>query len=180
MTNERGCAAFISLLALAVLSGSILLGLVFGRELFAGAPQVINVTSEDAGTLSMVDASSLRLIRTIEVGHQPHNIEVTRDGLLVIATQGIDAVSVIDPRQEPVTVKRVGIGAPPHDLALGGDGRTVFVVSSGGLLARFDPISGRIHQRVALGGSPHNVAVFGAAAWITDISARRLLVVDEG
>jgi len=77
-------------------------------------------------------------------------------------------------------VKRVGIGAPPHDLALGGDGRTAFVVSAGGLLARFDPISGRIHQRVVLGGSPHNVAVFGTTAWITDISSRRLLVVDEG
>lgn len=180
MTNGRRRAAFLSLLALAVLSVSILLGLVFARDLFAVAPQVVYVTSEDVGALSMVDASSLRLIRTIEVGHRPHNLVVTQDGLLLIATQGIDAVSVIDPRQEPVTVKRVGIGAPPHDLAVGGDGRTVFVVSGRGFLARFDPISGRIHQKVALGGSPHNVAVFGAAAWITDISSRRLFVVDEG
>ncbi|MCZ6558190.1 MAG: hypothetical protein O7A69_10490 [SAR324 cluster bacterium] len=180
MTNQRRRAAFLSLMALAVLSVSILLGLVLAKALFASAPQVVYVTSEDVGMLSVVDASSRRLIRTIEIGHRPHNLVVNEDGLLLIATQGIDAVSVVDPRQEPVTVKRVGIGAPPHDLAVGGDGRTVFVGSRRGLLARFDPISGRIHQKVALGGSPHNVAVFGAAAWITDISSRRLLVVDEG
>ena len=65
MTNGRRRAAFLSLLALAVLSVSILLGLVFARDLFAVAPQVVYVTSEDVGALSMVDASSLRLIRTI-------------------------------------------------------------------------------------------------------------------
>ena len=180
MTNQRRRAVYFSILALAVLPVSILLGLVFAKALFAGAPQVVYVTNEDVGALSVVDASSRRLIRTIEIGHRPHNLVVSQDGLILIATQGIDAVSVVDPRQEPVTVKRVEIGAPPHDLALGGDGRTVFVVSRRGLLARFDPKSGRIHQRVTLGGSPHNVAAFGAAAWITDISSRRLLVVDEG
>jgi DNA-binding beta-propeller fold protein YncE len=126
-----------------------------------------------------VDTGSLQIVRRVDVGARPHNLEVTADGLLVIATQGTDAVSVIDPTTDPATVKRIPIGMPPHDVAVGADGRTVFVVSERGLLARLDPGSGRVLQRIALRGRPHNVAPWRQAAWITDVSARRVFVVDS-
>ncbi len=179
MRNERRGAALMPLWTLAKLLAPIVLGLLVASGLLAGAPQVIYVTSESAGAVAVVDGSSLQLIRLIEVGHRPHNLEVTRGGLLLIATQGTEAVSIIDPWQERVTAQRIDIGASPHDLAVSEDGRTAFVVSGRGVLVRFDLGSGQLHRRVDLGGSPHNVIVLGQVAWITDVASRRLLVVDE-
>jgi DNA-binding beta-propeller fold protein YncE len=136
------------------------------------------VTVEGKGAISAVDAGALEILQTIDVGGRPHNIEATADGLLVVATQGTNSVAVVDPGTEPATVRRIPIGAPPHDLAVAADGRTVFVVSERGLLVRLDPKSGRLLQRTELMGRPHNLTIWRETAWITDVSARRVFVVD--
>lgn len=157
----------------------VLLSLLSGGTFAAAEPShAIYVTSEASGTVAVTDGGSLQLVRRIEVGDRPHNIEATPDGLLVVATQGADTVSVIDPTADPATIRRIGIGAPPHDLALGTDGRTVFVVSERGLLARLDPASGRILGKVKLGGRPHNLIVWREAAFLTDTATRRIVVLD--
>lgn len=83
----------------------------------------------------VADGGSLQIVRRIAVGGRPHNVEVTADGLLVVATPGTDSVSVVDPTRVEATVNRIGIGAPPHGLAIDAEGRTVFVVSKRGVLA---------------------------------------------
>lgn len=144
----------------------------------AQSSEIAYVTAEGAGTLVGVDPESLQVVQRIEVGDRPHNLVATADGLLAIATQGTEAVSVIDPRTNPATVRRIRIGVPPHDLAVAADGRTVFVVSESGLLAKLDPNSGRLLQRTGLEGRPHNLTLWRQAAWITDVSARRIFIVD--
>jgi YVTN family beta-propeller protein len=144
----------------------------------AEASQIAYVTSELSGVVTGVDVRSLQIVQRMEVANRPHNLEVTADGLIVVATQGTDTVSVIDPTMDQGTVKRISIGAPPHDLAVDADGRTVLVVSERGSLTRLDPVSGRVLQTVKLDGRPHNVIVSRRAAWITDILARRIFVLD--
>lgn len=173
-TGFRGAA--LCLLALLVLPD----GISAGRYALADPPQAIYVSSEDTDTVAAVEAGTLQLLQDIEVGDRPHNLEVTGDNLVVVATQGAETVSVIDPLTNPASVRRIALGARPHDLALSGDGRTVYVVSADGFLARLDPASARLDRRVTLGGRPHNVVASGGSAWITDISSRQLHVVDEG
>lgn len=177
MTDRRGGKGCGVLMVLALL----LAGILSGEGLAAAAEpaRLVYVTSERSGELAVLDGASLEILRRIETGERPHNLEITPDGLLVIATQGADAVTVVDPRNETPTVRRHAIGAPPHDVALGKGGRTVDVLSSRGALLRLDPTSGRVSQQVGLEGSPHNMIVAGKAAWITDVSSRRLLIVDQ-
>jgi len=180
MTDRRNDHCSRPRLALAALSLPLLLSVLSGERLAAASEpsQVIYVTSERAGAIAVVDGGSLQMIRAIPVDDRPHNLKVTKDGLLLIATQGSNAVSVLDPGKDPPTVDRIDIGAPPHDLAVAEDGRTAYVVSGQGLLVRLDPFSGRVLQSVELEGSPHNAIVSGETAWITDVSSRRLLLVD--
>jgi DNA-binding beta-propeller fold protein YncE len=177
MTDRRGVKDCGVLMVLALLSAGILSG--GGLTAAAGPPGLVYVTSERSGELAVVDGTSLEILRRIEIGKLPHNLEITPNGLVVIATQGAEAVTVVDPSNDAPTVRRYAIGAPPHDVALGKGGRTVDVLSSRGALLRLDPTSGRVSQRVGLEGSPHNMIVAGGAAWITDVSSRRLLIVDQ-
>jgi YVTN family beta-propeller protein len=167
-------------LALVALSLPFLLGALSGGSVTAAAEpsSVVYVTSERSGSIAVVDGGSLQVVQDIQVGDRPHNLEVTKKGLLVIATQANNAVSVVDPGTDPPTVSRINIAAPPHDLALAEDGRTVYVVSERGLLSRLDPFSGRVLEKAEIEGDPHNVIVSGETAWITDVSSRRILVVD--
>lgn len=157
----------------------IVLCLLPGGNIATAEPsRVAYVTSEGSGELVIVDTRLLKIVRRIDVGDRPHNLAVTADGLLVIATQGTNAVSLIDPTTELATVDRIVIGVAPHAVAVGAADRTVFVVSERGLLARIDPVSGRVLGKVKLTGTPHNVIVWQQAAWITDISARRIFIFD--
>ena len=180
MTNRRvckgGCPLAVSAVLLVAFHPSVLSG---GDLAAAESAQTVYVSSEASGTVVAVDAASLQVLRQIDIGDRPHNLEMTPDGLLVIATQGTDSVAVLDPTKDQAPVQRHAIGAPPHDVAAADHGRTVFVVSGRGPLVRLDPATGRILQTIELEGSPHNVIASGESAWITDVSARRILIVDE-
>jgi DNA-binding beta-propeller fold protein YncE len=146
----------------------------------ADAPRAVYVTSELAGAVAVVAGEPPRVVREIVVGNRPHNLEATKGGLLVVATQGDNSLSVVDPGNDPPTVRRIRLGAPPHDVAVAEDGTTVYVLSERGLLAQVDPSSGQVLKTVELGGSPHDLIAAAGVVWITDISARRIIVVDAG
>lgn len=142
MTAQRDGEGRFRFIGPTVLSALILLSLLSESRLAtAASAHIVYVTSEGAGTVTGVDAGSLEIRRRVDIGHRPHNLEATSGGLLAVATQGIDAVSIVDPIKDSATVNRVGIGAPPHDLAVGADGRTVHVVSERDVLVSLDPAS---------------------------------------
>ncbi|WP_225769654.1 hypothetical protein [Inquilinus sp. Marseille-Q2685] len=171
--RERISAAWLSAAAL------MLLGALEGGTAVAQPAATAYVTSERDGAVRGVDTRSGRIVQEIEVGGRPHNLDMTPDGLLVIATQGTDTVAVVNPRTNPAKVRRIPLRVPPHDVAIGPDGHTAFVVSERGLLARLDPSGWRVVSRTEVRGRPHDVTVSRGAAWITDISARRLFAADE-
>jgi len=88
-------------------------------------------------------------------------------------------VAVVDTRKAQAAIRRYAIGAAPHGVAVGSDGRTMLVVSERGAFVRLDVATGRVLQRLGLDGSPHSIIASGESAWITDVSARRILVVGE-
>lgn len=138
------------------------------------------VTSELSNALVVVAEDPPRVIREIPVGNRPHNLEATSGGLLVVATWGENSLSVVDPRNDPPTVSRIDLDAPPHDIAVADDGTTVYVLSERGLLARIDPSSGEVLETLQLSGSPHNLVAAAGSVWITDTSSRRVFAVGAG
>lgn len=144
----------------------------------ADTPGAAYVTSELSDTVAVVAGDLSGVIEEIAVGNRPHNLEATEDGLLIVATQGDNSLSVIDPANDPPTVRRIGLDAPPHDIAVAQDGSSVFVLSERGLLAQVDPAAGEVLRTVELGGSPHDLAAAAGNIWVTDISSRRIFAID--
>ncbi|RWA75377.1 MAG: hypothetical protein EOQ28_09785 [Mesorhizobium sp.] len=101
----------------------------------------------------------------------------TADGRLIVATQGAKSVAVVNTKSEPPAVDRIDLGVPPHDVAVTAGGATAFVVSERGLLAEIDLVSGRVLRTIKLKGRPHDVVAWQGVAIVTDISARRIFVV---
>lgn len=180
MTSRRAGTGGPPLTTSAALAVVLSMGVLAEARVAAAAEKLrsVYVSSERSGRVAAVGGGSLQVLRQIDVGDRPHNVGMTPDGLLVIATQGADTVAVMDTTRAQAALRRYPIGAPPHSVAVGGDGRTVFVVSERGAFVRLDPATGRVLQRIDLEGSPHNMIASGKSAWITDVSARRLLIVD--
>lgn len=152
------------------------------QESFAAAadtPGAVYVSSELSDVVTVVAGEPPQVIGEVPVGNRPHNLEATSGGLLLVATQGEDSISVVDLGNDPPTVSRILIGAAPHDIAVAEDG-TAYVLSERGLVAHVDPASGSILETVELSGRPHNLIAAAGSIWITDISSRRLFVVDAG
>lgn len=144
----------------------------------AQSAPIAYVSSEGSGSVSGVDVNSLRVVKHVDVGRRPHNLDRTTNGLLVVATQGSNAVTIIDTKSEPPAVERINLGVPPHDVAVKAGGGNVFVVSERGLLAEIDAASGRVLRRIELEGQPHDVTTWDGFALVTDVSARRVFIVD--
>ncbi len=81
-----------------------------------------------SGTVSVIDAQTYQVIKTITVGAEPFGCALTPDGKkLYITNFSSDDVSVIRTNDDKVirTIKRVG--PKPRALAISEDGSTVFV-----------------------------------------------------
>jgi YVTN family beta-propeller protein len=112
-----------------------------GRE-----PQCVAITPNDAkvyvtnmasGTVSVINAASRRVVKTIRVGTEPFGCALTPDGRrLFVANQSSDNVSVIDTSTDAVIRTIRGVGSHPHGIAITANGRTVFVTQ---FLARLRP-----------------------------------------
>lgn len=137
--------------------------------------QVI-VSNEDAGTVSILVGRGLRLVGTIRVGARPHNLAVLRGGLLLVANWGSTAVSVIDlaARRE---VRRISLGVAPHDVAASSRPNEGYILSEQGALFVVDADRGRILRRTTIRGRPHDLAIVAGDVWVTDLRARRLLIM---
>lgn len=138
--------------------------------------QVI-VSNEDDGTVTVLAGKSLQVVATIRVGTRPHNLAVLRSGLLLVANWGSTAVSVIDlaARRE---VRRISLGVAPHDVAASSRPNEGYILSEQGALFVVDAGRGRILRRTTMRGRPHDLAVVAGDAWVTDLRARRLLIMD--
>lgn len=144
--------------------------------LAAQPASVVYASAEGSGALLGIDTNSLRVVRHFDVGNRPHNLDRTADGLLAVATQGANAVTIVDTKSE--SVDRIDLGVPPHDVAARAGGATAFVLSERGLLAEINPASRRVLRRIELEGRPHDVIAWRGTALITDISAGRIFVVE--
>lgn len=152
-------------------------GALFWNALPARADLIL-VANEQAGTLSIIDRESGET-RTLELGGDPHNLAVSRDGRLAAVTQpAAGLVSLVDPYAAKV-LARVAVPGRPHAIALGPAGRWAYVgAERGRKIYRLDLRAQRLAGAFDLEAAPHNLVLAGGTAWITAQFQRVLWRVD--
>ncbi len=90
------------------------------------------IANEDAGTASVTDVSSNRLIRVMPVGLEPEGASISPDGRWVyITSESSSSVSVIDTQTDQV-VKTFLVGARPREAVFSSDGSRAYVTAENG------------------------------------------------
>lgn len=160
----------------------------------------VYVTNEGSGDVTVIDGQSLQVVATIPLGKRPRGI-VADPGhrRLYVALSGsplagpgvdektlpppdkrADGIAIIDARTN--TVARVLRGSSdPEQLALSGDGRTLYVASEDtGQGIEVDVVSGRVRGHIAVGGEPEGVAINPQrnVAYFTSETDNRVAAVD--
>jgi len=141
------------------------------------------VTSQAPGhfALTVVDLSTMAVLRELPLDKPPRDIEVAFDGRSVYFTvAGENAVQVLDPRSDQI-VSRVPTGISPHiaNLFRGAAAATV-VVQGPGELMLFDPTSLAVLRSIPVGRQPHWVAASadGSTMYVSNEGSNDVTIVD--
>jgi len=139
----------------------------------------IFVTNEAAGTLSVIEESTLTILATVPLGKRPRGIQASSDGkLLYVALSGspfsppgtdesklpppdrsADGVAVIDAATFKV-LRVLDVGPDPEQIAVSADDRYLFVANEDAAMSNVvDLESGKIIQSVKIGEEPEGVTL---------------------
>src|SRR4051794_26442177 len=87
----------------------------------------IYVSNEQDNTISVINSASLTVTTTIDVGHRPRGIAVSRDNTrLYVAAGDDDRIDVVDLKTRKI-VGFIDCGQDPEFFAIHPDGKRAFV-----------------------------------------------------
>ncbi|MDX6366533.1 MAG: hypothetical protein QOK30_1609 [Nocardioidaceae bacterium] len=121
------------------------------------------VAEMDRDRVTMVDARTLRPVGSIATPSMPHGLMPSRDGrFLYVSDRGAGKISVVSfARRRIVDTWTIPGGGSPDMGAVSADGRMLWVSGRyNGEVYGFDTRTGRLAARIAVGGSPHGLAVW--------------------
>jgi YVTN family beta-propeller protein len=137
------------------------------------------VSNLDDRSVSRLDPTSLRTIRTTGLGSQPTGLAA--DGRAVWAATSAGRLVRLDSRFDAVTRSiQIPSGSlinvePVPGVAVGGG--SLWVVSATGVV-RVDAATGDIRRRFETGNDPHAIAFGGGAAWVADLVDNTVTRID--
>jgi YVTN family beta-propeller protein len=145
------------------------------------------VANLDDQTVSRIDPSTLRTVRTISVDAPPTGLAVA-DGAVWVLESNLDpdafpstsnvAVGRIDTEfNTPGPTLPIGDVAPASS-AIAADGDSVWVAPTGGRLTLLNATTGAITKSWDPNASPIGIAVGEGAVWLTDGDANNVVRVD--
>jgi YVTN family beta-propeller protein len=113
----------------------------------------------DAGTVSVIDASTRRRLAEIRVGKAPRSVAIAPDGRVWVANRDSATLSVIDPSSlRVVTTHPMPRASQPHGIAFDPRGAAWVVLEGTGALLRVDA-AGAIRASIDVGPNPRHLAV---------------------
>jgi quinoprotein dehydrogenase-associated probable ABC transporter substrate-binding protein len=164
--------------------------------------ELVYVTNEDAGTISIISTATHKVIGEVQVGTRPRGIEVSRDGDLIYAAlsgsprcpptmpdeecaklaadKAKDGVAVIDARRREV-LRVIPGGSDPEEFDVDAAGGRLFVSNEDtGELSIVDLETGDVLRTVDVGGEPEGVRLRPdrATVYVTSESDHAVTVVD--
>jgi YVTN family beta-propeller protein len=136
-----------------------------------------------AGKIAVIDTSSWRVTRNLDVGPGISRLLMQPDGRRLWITYGDEAnsgVAAIDAAGLQVT-RRIQVGAGPHDIAFSGDGHTAFVTNTkAGTVSVIDTAKDAKTFEILTGHAPGAVAFSDKSgfAYVTDAQDGTISVID--
>jgi len=122
----------------------------------------IALANQSSGSVSLIDASSKRMIRETRTGDRPSGVAISPDGRrgLVAHWSGYD-VAILDLTDDQLNVQgRVEVGPEPRGVIFSGDGSTGHVaVGASNEVVRVDLATRKVTGRVAVGREPRALAL---------------------
>ena len=147
--------------------------------------RTIFVTNFEGSTISVIDATTWKLIKTIQVAQKPHGIVLSPDGRFVYAScYGAHAIAVIDvASQTLVDTIPVPVASEPYGIGISADGR--FVYASDNLTSRLlviNTVTRKYVGSVAIGSQPALIvrSPDGKRLYVADGGTRSVSVLDIG
>lgn len=175
------------MIRLARLAGAVALAALLAHPLVARAARAY-VSNEDGHSVSVLDASSGKLIATVPVGKRPRGLKLSPDGSqLYVAVSGLPKCPPSVPDAECAKLKRdltadgiavvdthrlrlVGLlkaGSDPEQFDLGRDGRRLYVANEDtASVTVVDIPMTKVITRIAVGRAPEGVRTSPDGAWI--------------
>ncbi|HEX6995259.1 MAG TPA: quinoprotein dehydrogenase-associated putative ABC transporter substrate-binding protein [Gammaproteobacteria bacterium] len=164
--------------------------------------ELVYVTNEDAGTISIISTASQRVVGEIDVGTRPRGVEVSASGDRVYvalsgspkcpptmddeecekleADKSKDGIGVVDVREGRIVQVLPG-GSDPEEFDVDDAGRRVYVSNEdAGQMSIVDVETGDVIRTVPVGREPEGVRLTpdGAHVYVTSESDHAVTVVD--
>jgi YVTN family beta-propeller protein len=119
----------------------------------------------DMGTneLRLIDAKTFKQVGVIGMPRMPHGLYPSRDGThLYVSDRGAGEVSVLDFKTDKIVdTWTIPGGGSPDMGGVSADGRTLWLSGrTDGVVYGFDTNTGHLIAKIAVGGSPHGIAVW--------------------
>jgi YVTN family beta-propeller protein len=118
--------------------------------------------NQTAGSVSLVDTKSSRVLHELETGEKPAGVALSRDGRRGVVTHwyGYDLV-VLDLKDDKIALAgRIDVGPEPRGVALSADGATAFVaVGVSNEVVRVDVNRRKVTGRLTVGREPRGIAL---------------------
>lgn len=162
--------------------------------------EMVYVTNEMSGDLTVIDGAKQTVVATIPLGKRPRGIRASPDGkLLYVALSGspiagpgvdestlppadksADGIGVVDVATHKVIRVLKGI-SDPEQLDVSYDGRRLYVASEDtGTALVFDAQSGKVLANVTVGGEPEGVTLSpdGSVVYVTSEEGGIVSLID--
>ena len=126
----------------------------------AMAGELAFVSNEKDNTISVLDMSTLKLVKTIPVGKRPRGMVLTPDGKELIACAGDDnRLDIIDTETLEVTKSYETSGPDPELLDIDPDGKIVYVANEDDGMVTVITAAGEHITEIQIGVEPEGMSV---------------------
>src|SRR2546422_5338780 len=161
--NQALAAAARMRLAALLLAASLLVAVV--SEARAGLR--VFVTNEKSDDVTVIEAESGAVLKTLAVGKRPRGVTASADGKRVyVANSNSDSLSVID-AASLVVIATLPAGRDPEGLTFNRDGTLLYVVNENdSAVTVIDVASPRIVKKIQVGTEPETAVASPDGRWV--------------
>ncbi|RLA16440.1 MAG: hypothetical protein DRQ56_10570, partial [Gammaproteobacteria bacterium] len=161
----------------------ILAALALSSVLSISGADTVFVTLEKDNALAVVDGTTGKLVKTVDLGQRPRGIILSADGSqLYIAASDDDTIQIVDSTTYEI-VGALPSGDDPETFDMSPDGKRLFVSNEDDdLVTVIDTVSQSVVKEIAVGVEPEGIAASPDGKWVVNSSETTNMIhwIDTG